>query len=66
MKYYDPELKAKVVKEVEETGSLLVVARKYDIPSQEGVTCCRIDRKVVEGEAEPELIRESEPISKSA
>ena len=35
MKYYDPELKAKVVKEVEETGSLLVVARKYDIPSQD-------------------------------
>ena len=32
MKYYDPELKVKVVKVVEETGNLLVVARKYNIP----------------------------------
>lgn len=32
MKYYDPELKAKVVKEVEETGNLKIVSRKYDIP----------------------------------
>ena len=38
----------------------------YDIPSQKNVSVCRIKREVVEGKAQPELIRNPDSISKSA
>ena len=38
----------------------------YEIPSQKNVSVCRITREVVEGKAQPELVRGSDSISKSA
>ncbi len=38
----------------------------YEIPSQKDVMVCRITRDVVEGKSEPELIRGTEAVSKTA
>jgi len=54
---------ARALRSILETLMLDVM---YDIPSQRNVTACRIDRPVVEGHTEPELVRQETLAAHSA